>query len=105
MSPTGPWSTPQIVLDPLPTGDTNLAGVINEDGSFVGLWRAPAPWFDPSTGTLVNNRWVSALRPVRAKNWRNPSTYWVQPSVNLFPGPSADPPFSQTGLEVHPTGN
>ena len=83
--PAGPWSTPVIVLDPLPTGDTNLAGVINEDGSFVGLWRAPAPVFDPATGQLRNNEWVSALRPVRASSWRDPSTYWVQPSVDLFP--------------------
>ena len=96
--PSGPWSTPVIVLDPLPTGDTNLAGVINDDGSFVGLWRAPAPAFDPDTGQLQNGRWVSAMRPVRAANWRDPTTYWVQPSVNLFPG-GALPEVGQVGLE------
>ena len=100
MNPDGPWSDPVIVLDPLPSGDTNLAGVINEDGSFVGIWREPAPAFDPVTGQLQNNKWVSAMRPVRASNWKDPSSYWVQPSASIIPeGPSTDPPYSQIGLE------
>ena len=97
-SPDGPWSTPVIVLDPLPTGDTNLAGVIGKDGSFVGIWREPAPVFDPASGELENGQWVSAMRPVRASDWRDPSTYWVQPSTNLFP-PHALPEVSSMGLE------
>ena len=68
---------------------TNLAGVNKEDGSLVGLWRAPAPMFGPRSGKLRQRQWASAMRPVRASNWRGPSTllgnYWVQPSIDLFP--------------------
>eukprot|EP01047_Picozoa_sp_COSAG01_P057343 COSAG01_NODE_6618_length_3575_cov_6.344361_2_plen_214_part_00 len=99
--PHGPWSTPQIVLDPLPSGDTNLAGVINSDGSFVGIWRAPAPAFDPETGALENQRWVSALRPVLARHWKDPKSYWVQPSIDLFPG-APEPPNAPIPLLARP---
>lgn len=104
-SPTGPWTEPVIVLDPLPSGDTNLAGVINDDGSFVGLWRGPAPVWSRKAGgggRPVNGKWTSAVRPVFARHWRDPSSYWVQPSVSLFPpnqGGRGQGTITEMGLE------
>ena len=38
--------------------------------------------------------------PRRASNWKDPSSYWTQPSVNIIPeGPSTDPAYGQIGLE------
>ena len=57
--PAGPWSEPQLV--PSAEGeswDTNLAPIINDDGSLFGLGRPPYVW--------------------RATDWRNVSTYTVE---------------------------
>jgi hypothetical protein len=56
--PTGPWSKPVLVPSPPHfDGDTNLAPIIREDGSLVGLGRPPWVW--------------------RATDWRDPSSYNV----------------------------
>lgn len=57
--PAGPWSTPELI----PTGDfgssdTNLAPIILDDGSLIGLGRPPFIW--------------------RAKVWNDTSTYVVE---------------------------
>ena len=62
----------------------DLAGVISEDGSFVDLWRAPAPEFDPASGQLRNNEWVSALRPIARLRLARPRRTGCS-LLNLFP--------------------
>ncbi|KAH8097186.1 ryanodine-sensitive calcium-release channel [Aureococcus anophagefferens] len=54
--PSGPWSDPVEVPAP-GAWDTNLAPIIRDDGSLVGLGRPPYVW--------------------RAADWRNASTYAV----------------------------
>ena len=66
----GPFATPQIVLSPLPNGDTNLAGVISKDGRFVGIWREAAPMHWPN-GSLRDGQWRSVLRSVIALDWKD----------------------------------
>tara|TARA_B110000208_G_scaffold191913_1_gene260913 strand:+ start:2531 stop:4003 length:1473 start_codon:yes stop_codon:yes gene_type:complete len=58
-NPAGPWSTPALVpKGDFGSGDTNLAPIINEDGSLFGLGRPGWIW--------------------RAPDWRNLSTYVVE---------------------------
>jgi hypothetical protein len=80
-APEGPWSEPVLVLNSTTwnsdyfnrTGriaqcDGNVNGVINADGSFVGLWRrcqTPALYTIPHT--------------ISASNWRDASTYTPDP--------------------------
>jgi hypothetical protein len=59
------WSAPALVPSVQPLIDTNLAGVILANGSFVGLWRdnsgrTPGP---------------SALHSVFARDWRDAASY------------------------------
>jgi len=57
--PAGPWSTPVLVpKGSFGSGDTNLAPIIREDGSLLGLGRPGWVW--------------------RATHWRDLSTYTVQ---------------------------
>ena len=63
--PAGPWSPPLLIPSVAPLIDTNMAGVILSNGTFVGLWRdnsgqTPGP---------------SALHRVVAADWRQPATY------------------------------
>ena len=62
-APTGPWSAPVLVGPRTVTMDSNLAGVINADGSFVGMWR------DHTGGK------GSTPHPITATNWKDPATY------------------------------
>ena len=90
---TGPYSEPVMVYNgsdravPLPsngssplsgaTGDTNLAAVILEDGSLVGIWRGSQY---PNT-----SQWQYT---VRASDWKELATYsWGSATVsnNIFP--------------------
>ena len=59
------WSTPMQIPSSQPLIDTNMAGVILGNGSFVGLWRDNSGQ-DPGP---------SALHRVTASSWRDPSTY------------------------------
>ncbi|GMH60483.1 hypothetical protein TrST_g5668 [Triparma strigata] len=77
--PTGPWSEPVLI----PTGDfgsidTNLAPMIMDDGSLIGLGRPPYIW--------------------RATNWNDTSTYEVEAVDNTVMG---EDPF----LYVDPNNN
>ncbi len=56
-NPAGPWSPPAKVPSPSP-GDTNLAPVIFDDGSLLGLGRPPNVW--------------------RSPDWRNVSAYTIE---------------------------
>ncbi len=61
--------------------DTNLAGIINQDGSFVGMWR------DHTGGDGG-----STPHPIFASDWKDPKTYTWSETV-LFPhaeGPLED---------------
>ena len=70
MNPNGPWSEPEIVF-PLRITDTNLAGIIKPDGTFVGLDRM---W----------SQYGSQMHVVMASDWKNGSTY-TQYGPILFP--------------------
>lgn len=63
-APTGPWSAPVLVGPKRVVMDSNLAGVINADGSFVGMWR-------DHTGGAKG----STPHPIAASNWSDPATY------------------------------
>ena len=74
--PTGAFSTPIAVFNGSAGqprggtyGDTNLAGVILPNGSFVGIWRecTRRPNCYGKTGDCVH--------PVRASDWKDPSSY------------------------------
>ena len=87
------WSTPEKIFDPgndftdlFPKGDkaesidANFNGVINADGSFVGLWRTwqcTEDLFPPWTDTLAgaDEACFSVPHAVNALDWREPSTY------------------------------
>merc|ERR1719329_1427243 len=71
--PHGPWSKPVLVQPGKVQMDSNFAGVIKEDGSFVGMWRDHHPGGHHSTP-----------HPVTAANWKDPSTYKFGSTV-LFP--------------------
>ena len=62
-APTGPWSAPVLVGPKKVIMDANLAGVINADGSFVGMWR------DHTGGK------GSTPHPISARDWKDPATY------------------------------
>jgi hypothetical protein len=95
MHPLGPFSTPVMVYNgsdgggalrgyPFPpaTGDTNMAGVILNDGSLVGMWRGDRKSFD------VKPNVIQFEYSMRAKNWKDPSTYEWGHAVaanNIFP--------------------
>lgn len=67
-SPEGPWSKPVMVLMDKPQMDTNMAPVILNNGSLIGMWRDHHPGGKHSTPHLVT-----------ATNWSDPSTYsWNQ---------------------------
>jgi hypothetical protein len=61
---TGNWSTPVLVLGPKVEMDTNMACVIKDDGSVIGMWRDHYPGGKHSTPHLVT-----------ASNWKDPATY------------------------------
>jgi hypothetical protein len=64
-APAGPWAAPVLIPARVPQIDTNMAGVILRNGSFVGLWRDNDGRFPgPST-----------LHRVVAADWRRPETY------------------------------
>ena len=65
----GPWSEIEVVF-PVRTMDTNLAGIIKPDGSFLGFLRI---W---TTG--------SEIHLVTASDWKNGTTYTQQDKI-LFP--------------------
>jgi len=74
---TGNWSEPVMVLGPkiVPTMtpmDTNMAVVINKDGSVNGMWRDHHP-----TGKSVPHL-------VTATNWKDPGTYKFSMDDLLF---------------------
>ena len=82
MDPLGPFSEPVMVYNgsdgggvlpgyPFPpaTGDTNMAGVIFDDGSLVGMWRGDRKSF------AVANNVVQFEYTVRASNWKDPASY------------------------------
>jgi hypothetical protein len=74
---TGKWSEPVKVLDAtivpkMTPMDTNMAVVINKDGSLVGIWRDHHP-----TGKSVPHL-------VTASNWKDPSTYKYSMDDLLF---------------------
>jgi len=87
LSAWGPWSAPQVVLDPTPSLDLNLAAVVFEDGSLVGMART---WSTSSGGDPEG----STIHLVRATSWRNTSTY-AQALDPLFPPELVD----KNGLE------
>jgi hypothetical protein len=63
--PRGPWAPPALIPSVQPLLDTNLAGVILENGTFVGLWRDNSGK-DPGP---------SALHRCTAAHWRDPAAY------------------------------
>lgn len=76
-TPEGPWSDPVLVVNStiwnsdywakynrIATCDTNLNGILLEDGSFVGLWRKCET---PDLHTIPHR--------LTARNWKDPSTY------------------------------
>lgn len=71
--PHGPWSEPVRVQPGKVQMDSNFAGVIKDDGSFVGMWRDHHPGNHHSTP-----------HPVTATNWKDPSSYEFGTSA-LFP--------------------
>lgn len=80
---TGPWSEPVLVLGPsvvrtMTPMDTNLAAVINKDGSLVGMWRDHVP-----TGKSVPHL-------TTASNWKDPKTYKFSEADLLFGGKTDD---------------
>lgn len=80
-TPAGPWSAPVLVGPKKVIMDANLAGVINSDGSFVGMWR------DHTGGPKG-----STPHPIHASDWKNPASYTWSEEV-LFkdaPGPLED---------------
>jgi len=85
----GNWSEPVLVLGPsvvrsMTPMDTNMAVVINSDGSVSGMWRDHHP-----TGK-------STPHLVAATNWKEPNTYKFSEDDLLFgsketaPAPTAD---------------
>ena len=93
--PDGPWSAPVLVLNSTKwnsdywnkTGrvaqcDANLNGVINADGSFVGLWRRCET---PSLLTIPHT--------LHATDWRNASSYTPEPGpLFVLGGSGAEDP-------------
>ena len=92
-SPTGPYSTPVMVFNgsdrvvPFPAngstplvgavGDSNLAAVILNDGSLVGIWR----------GSEYPNASQWQYRAA-ATDWKDPATYTFGTATrdnNIFP--------------------
>jgi len=71
--PHGPWSKPVLVQPGKVQMDSNFAGVIKDDGIFVGMWRDHHPGGHHSTPHSVT-----------ASNWKDPSTYEFGSTV-LFP--------------------
>ena len=78
--PDAPWNWAKPVLIPSqqPLIDTNMAGIILKNGTFVGLWRDNSGE-DPGP---------SALHRVTAASWKDPSSYVESP---LFQLPLEDP--------------
>ena len=72
-SARGPWAPPVLIPSVQPLIDTNLAGVILANDSFVGLWRDNSGK-DPGP---------SALHRCTAANWRDPSTYVMDGAFQL----------------------
>ena len=98
--PSGPWSEPVPVYSgvaetsdpPRSSGDTNFAGVINGDGSVVGMWRGGgAGKACPKAGNAQQCGGSYQYR-ARAGHWKDPASYeWGAPSRanNIFPGLAA----------------
>jgi len=79
--PEGPWSSPlEVVSVEKRMSDTNLAPVLFEDGSLLGIWRL---W--------KNGSWP---RLVTATNYRDPETYVFDYDTPLFPEIGPDVPSS-----------
>ena len=89
-SPHGPWATPVLVLKANTSIwdkhkaliDTNLAVVINEDGSVLGLWRLCE---NEPKGTICETQCCTFLHSLRASDWRDPRTYLPDSSARIFP--------------------
>eukprot|EP00755_Sulcionema_specki_P020153 Sspe_Gene.71219::Locus_42179_Transcript_1_1_Confidence_1.000_Length_1822::g.71219::m.71219 len=88
-SPYGPWSTPELVLSAPNTSrwgncpvmvDSNLAGVILPNGSFVGMWRKCV---NTATGECQADC-CTFLHRAFASNWKDPESYTT--GGPLFPG-------------------
>lgn len=60
----GPWSKPVLVMMSRPQMDTNMAVVIRNNSSLVGMWRDHHPGGHYSTPHLVT-----------ASDWKDPATY------------------------------
>ena len=93
--PDGPWSPPVMVINStkwnsdywektkrIAVCDTNLNGIIRDDGSFLGLWRR----CETDELHTIPHRLVAA-------DWRNASTYAPDPSpLFVLGGSGAEDP-------------
>lgn len=86
----GEWSDPVLVLQEAPQMDTNMAAVINANGSLVGMWR--------DHHLTPDRKGKSTIHQVTASNWKDNTTYqWTVTDLlfgdeNLtYPGGVEDP--------------
>jgi hypothetical protein len=109
-NPAGPWSEPAMVLNSTiwnsdfwakynrtAVCDSNLNGIIREDGSFVGLWRrcetptlktiphllTATAWDDPTTYTPLID---APLFVVAGSGAEDPSNVWTTVTSDMGPG-------------------
>ena len=108
--PLGPWSDPVMVYDgiaetsdpPRASGDTNFAGVINDDGSVVGLWRGGGAGKECNNSISGSHCSGGYQYLARARHWKDAASYQFGAPTrdrNILPSLAAHGEMANCGIE------